>query len=385
MGGWRVESWGWRGLLAAVLLGAPAWAEDASASTEDAAQAEPVEVASTEVPPPVVTEPPPAAVPPPAKPRGKKPEPIGENPDAADEAAEAAPEKHLRVFGRVYARASADERDDYARTLKIPSARVGVSATFGNVDGEVSADLSSKNILKDAFVRLSDDSKRVRLYAGQFKAPFLARELESSWDLPLVERGLVADYLVDTNQLGGRRLGLMGEVRLKHAWNLKVSGGLFQGATGAGGERLSEDASGRVTVRPFKLLTLGASTYLAEVLHGTQRHAVSADATLHLRSLALTGELVTGRLAMGPFTAQLALAQYTLPVGVKKLWALQPVLGGEALQLRGDAGGQGWSALGGLNVLYADAFKAMLQAERALRPGDEAPGIQYSLQLATRF
>lgn len=392
MGGWRVESWGWRGLLAAVLLGAPAWAEDAPASTEDAAQAEPVEVAAAEVPvTPTVTEPPPAAVPAPAekpakpkKPGDKKGDTLGENPDAEDDAGEV-PERHLRVFGRVNARASADERDDYARTMKIPKARVGVSGSYSNIAGEVSADLSDKNPLKDAFVRLSDDSRRLRLYAGQFKAPFLERELESSWDLPVVERGLVADYLVDTNQLGGRRFGFMGEVHLKPLWNFKMSGGIFQGATGAGGERLSEDASGRVSVRPIKRLTLGATAYLGEVFEGTRRHAVSGYATFHLHGFQLRGEYVTGRLALGAFDAQLALASYTLAVGPKKQWAVQPMLGGEALRLRGDVGGQGWAALGGFNVLYLDAFKAQFQAERALKPGDEGPGFKYSLQLATRI
>jgi hypothetical protein len=130
---------------------------------------------------------------------------------------------------------------------------------------------------------------------------------------------------------------------------------------------------------------VGATTYLGEVLKGTQRYAVSGNATLHLRGFDLQGEYVTGRLALGPFAAQLALASYTLPVGAKKQWAVQPVLGGEALQLRGDLGGQGWTALGGFNVLFLDAFKAQFQAERALLPGDELPGIKYSLQLATRI
>ncbi|HYH99963.1 MAG TPA: hypothetical protein VD972_28675, partial [Hyalangium sp.] len=247
----------------------------------------------------------------------------------------------------------------------------------------VSADLSSKTILKDAFVRLADGDKRLRLYAGQFKAPFLARELESTWGLPLMRRGLVDDYLTETHQLGGRRLGLMGEVRLKETWNLKVSGGLFEGAEDELGDRTSEDAAARVSVRPFKALTVGASSYLAQVTEGTQRHAVAVDGTLRLGALEVSAELVTGQLALGPFSAQLGLASYTLPLG--KDWALQPLAGAEALQLRGEVAGRGWAAVGGFNVLFSDSFKAQLQAERALRPGDEAPGTEYSLQLATRF
>jgi hypothetical protein len=321
----------------------------------------------------------------PAKKKQKKAkaEPLGEDPEAAEGAAEEEEVRSVRIFGRVFARASADGRDDYARSLSVPSARVGVSTSFEHVEAEVSADLSSKTILKDAFVRLSDGDKRLRLYAGQFKAPFLARELESTWGLPLLERGLVDDYLTETHQLGGRRLGLMGEVRLKDMWNLKISGGLFQGGEDEFGDHTSEDAAVRVTVRPLKALTVGASSYLTQVMEGTRNHAVAAEATLHLGALALSGEAVSGRLGLGPFTAQIGLASYMVPLA--KDWALQPVVGAEALQLRGNVAGHGWAAVGGFNLLFSDSFKAQLQAERALRPGDETPGTEYSLQLATRF
>ncbi|WP_224245913.1 OprO/OprP family phosphate-selective porin [Hyalangium gracile] len=310
-----------------------------------------------------------------------KAEPLGENPDAVDDNTEE--ERSLRVFGRVFARASADGREEYSRSLSLPSARLGVQAEFGYVEAEVTADLSSRSMLKDAFVRLADADKRLRLYAGQFKAPFLARELESAWDLPLMRRGLVNDYVTETHQLGGRRMGLMGEVRLKETWNLKVAGGLFEGGEDELGQRTSEDASARVSMRPFKALTVGASTYLTQVMEGTRQYAVATDGTLKLGGLELTGELVTGQLGVGPFTAQLGLASYLLPLGNE--WALQPVAGAEAMQLRGEMAGRGWAAVGGFNLLFSDTFKAQLQVERALRPGDEGPGTEYLLQLATRF
>jgi hypothetical protein len=372
----------WRGLLAAVLLSSSAWAAEATEPFNEAPAVSPE--APTVGPAASV-----AASEAPAQKKKKKKakvEPLGESSEAAETASDEEEEeasRSVRLFGRVFARASADGREDYSRSLSVPSARVGVNATFKYVEAEVSADLSSKKPLKDAFIRLADGDKRLRLHAGQFKAPFLARELESTWGLPLMRRGLVDDYLTETHQLGGRRLGLMGEVRLKEAWGLKVSVGLFEGSKDELGQRTSEDAAARVTVRPFKALTVGASSYMAQVLEGTQRHAVAADGTLHLGALELSAELVTGRLGVGPFTAQLGLASYTLPLGHE--WALQPLAGAEALQLRGDVVGRGWAAVGGLNVLFSDSFKAQLQAERALRPGDEAPGTKFSLQLATRF
>jgi len=147
--------------------------------------------------------------------------------------------------------------------------------------------------------------------------------------------------------------------------------------------RLKEDAAARLSVQPFKALTVGVSTYVAEALDLARRHAVAADAQVQWGNLAVTGEFVTGRLPLGPFTAQLLLAQWAVPVGEE--WAVQPVAGVEALQLRGDVEGTGHAMVGGVNLLLGDRFKAQFQAERALRPGDEAAGLEYSLQLATRF
>ncbi|WP_434381442.1 hypothetical protein [Melittangium boletus] len=290
----------------------------------------------------------------------------------------------VRPFGRVYARMRADERDDFARSLSIPSARVGLAASLSHVDAEVTADLSSKSMLKDAFLRIASDSKQLRLYGGQFKAPFLQRELDSSWALPVVRRGLLANYLEDTNKLGGRRLGLMGEVNVKQAWRLRVSGGVFEGSKDASGTRLGEDASLRVTVRPFKRLTLGASSYLTEVFSGTRHHALAANAAWRLGGLELSGELVNGRIAPGPFRGGLALASYVLPVGLEG-WALQPLAGAELLQLTGPLQARGYALVGGVNILYSQHFKAQFQAEHALRPGDELAGLEFSMQLATRF
>ena len=354
MGEGRWIKKGTRGFLATVLLlGLPTWTAEAKPKADA------------------------------SKPGANVEEPLSEGGESRAEGEEEG--VTVRPFGRIYARVSADEREAYARSLSIASARVGLSASLPHLDAEVTADLSSKSPLKDAFLRVADSQKRLRLYGGQFKAPFLARELESSWRLPVLRRGLVADYLVDTHKLGGRRPGLMGEVSLKEAWKLKVSGGIFQGAKDEEtGTRAGEDAALRVSVRPFKALSVGASGYLTRAVEGVLDYATTADAALHLGGLEVSAEYVTGRLPTGPFSAQLGLASYTLPVG-QEGWALQPVAGAEVLQLRGPFPARGYSFVGGLNVLYSEHFKGQLQAEHALRAGDEAPGFEYSLQLATRF
>ncbi|SEL95893.1 hypothetical protein SAMN05444354_11035 [Stigmatella aurantiaca] len=374
-----------RSLLAALLVSAPAWAQEKTSAEAPASPAEPTLVAEAmpvnagSVQRPSAPTAPEAPSAPGEAPKPKV-EPLGESLSAMEEKPT---DREVRVFGRVFARARADERTDYARNLSIQSARVGVSASFKHLEAEVTGDLSSKNILKDAFVRLANESKSLRLYAGQFKAPFLERALESSWDLPLVGRGFVEDYLTETHTMGGRRLGLMGEVRLKGAWKLKVSGGLFEGSKDELGVRTSEDAAARVSIRPFKALTVGVSGYMAEVMEGMPRNAMAADALLRLGALSVSGEFVRGRLGLGPFTAQLGLLTYTLPLSND--WALQPVVGAEALQLRGEVTGRGWTTVGGVNILFSDFFKAQVQAERGIRPGDEVPGTEFSLQLATRF
>ena len=384
-----------RGLLAAVLLfsmhaGAQAPGAGPTAAADGEAQAEeskgeldaPVALAAAELPRSPEATPRPQAEPDALVSPGRAPTAPSEGRERAAEPEEEGP--RVRVSGRVYARASADERDDYARDLGVSEARVGLEARYRNLEAEVTADLSSRALLKDAYVRLADDSKRLRVYAGQFKAPFLARKLQSSWSLPLIRRGLVDDYLVETHQLGGRRMGIMGEVKLKSAFDLRASVGVFRGAEDEFGEAASEDVSARVAVQPWKALTLGASSYFTEAFAGVRNYAGAMDATLELGALGLSAEASAGRLPVGPFLAQTVLASYTLPLGSGP-WAVQPLVGGELLQLRGEQASRGHAIVGGANVLYAELFKAQLQLERALRPGDEVPGLELSLQLATRF
>ncbi|MFP2961561.1 hypothetical protein ACLEPN_28080 [Myxococcus sp. 1LA] len=438
MGGWRVDERTRRGLLVAILMGIPASvnagtpgprSEEVATQAEDdplsggvvdgveppeALPAQEDEDASSRLdgamaqalPPPSRPTPagqPPAVNPLPgeddaekarqdAKKREQKKRPgqpqedsLGENPDAIDDKPKSEAQT-IRVIGRVSARAHADERNQFQRRLSIADARVGVSTSLANLEAEVTADLADSQMLKDAFVRLADDAKRFRLYGGQFKTPFLQRSLESSWDLPTQTRGLVEEYITEAHQMGGRRMGLMGEVRLKNVWGLKVSAGLFQGAVDESGVRLKEDAAARVSMRPFnfKPLTVGVSTYVSEAMDLARKHAVAADAELKLAGFVFTGEAISGRLPMGPFTAQMLLAQYLIHVGDE--WAIQPVAGVEALQLRGDTvRGDGHSLVGGFNVLLGNRFRAQFQTERALRPGDEFPGLQHSIELGARF
>lgn len=304
------------------------------------------------------------------------------------EVVEPAPfEPGLKLSGRVQARAIADERDAFERDLGVSSARIGVEATFKNVDAVVEADLSSNSILRDAFVRFHDDEDRYRFYAGKFKAPFLTRELQSNWKLPLVTRGLVHDFVVETHDLGGRRYGVMGEARFKKWSNLKASFGVFRGHFDETLRKYQgEDAAGRVSVKVFKGLTVGANGYLAEAVLGrTGRFAYGGDATYRAGRFEVVGEAILGRVSSGRMNAGVLLARYDIALDARDEWIVQPVLGAEVLQLRAAEVGTGHSVTGGLNLVHGDNFKAQLQVERALRPGDAFVGHEVALQFGARF
>lgn len=313
--------------------------------------------------------------------------PLEEERVAPAEPKSAADAPALKVFGRVQARATADERQAFERQLGVSSARIGVEATFKNLEAVVEADLSSTSLLRDAYVRFHDDGDRYRLYAGKFKAPFLARELHSSWKLPLVSRGLVNDFIVDTHDLGGRRYGLMGEARFKQWSNLEASFGVFRGHFDDTVRRYQgEDAAGRVSMKVFKGLTLGASGYLAEALQGrTQRFAYGADATYRLGRFEVTGEALQGRVLSGRINAGVLLARYDIALDAKREWVVQPLLGAEVLQLRAAEVGTGHSVTGGVNLIHAETFKVQVQVERALRPGDDMARHEVALQVGARF
>src|SRR5438309_2361735 len=103
-----------------------------------------------------------------------------------------------RVYGRVLANTTADERSLYERQFNVTDARIGASAEpFDWLQTVLEVDASSHAPIKDAYGRFRDPSHRYRLYAGQFKTPFTARYEESNWELPLVNRGVSYDIPVD--------------------------------------------------------------------------------------------------------------------------------------------------------------------------------------------
>jgi hypothetical protein len=315
-----------------------------------------------------------------------------------DDHVEAAPRKpsvplalplEVEVHGRLYIGMAAYAREEWARQLGMRSARFGIEARLPGVLTVVEADLVSDEPIEDAFARL-DGPWATRLQAGRFKAPFSARRLESSWRLPLVDRGLVDDYLVRRNDLGGRRLGATGALRPWKGTVELVAGAFVADKSVIDGER-AEDFAARVTVRPWKTLEVGATGYRAgtsaeaELEGEPRREAATAYLSVNVGPLDATVEGLAGRIVQGPFAAFTALAGWTFRVGEGGRFRVTPVAGGEAIELRGAVPGQGHAVILGAVLARAEGLKVKIMGERALRPGDEDPENAVALEIATRF
>lgn len=326
-----------------------------------------------------------AATPPPAS-RVAEPSPAQPVPTAPASRTRLSLPLEIEVHGRLYMGVAADERDDWTRRLDMDSARIGIEARLPGVLTVLEADLAERTPITDAFARL-DGPLDTRFKAGRFKAPFSARQLESSWKLPLVDRGLVNDYLVKDNDLGGRRLGATAGVR---PWNgrFEAYAGIFVGErTAFGGENQAQDFSASVSVRPWMPLELGATAYRA----GSSDPLVAVHQAASLYARLVAGALdaslegFAGKVAAGDVTAGTALAGWTFALGETRRLKVTPVAGGEVLEVRGATRGVGHSAIAGAVLSWTKGLKVKLQGERARRPGDDVSQNAMALQIATRF
>lgn len=181
-------------------------------------------------------------------------------------------ETPFEVTGRVYARETfgpagvrEDARDPWTGRFSLESARVGGKYRADDLYVEIEAELEGEPRLRDAFVVLETGFHGTAIRAGQFKSPFAALALESSWKLPNVERGLLDELLIDHMQLGGRRPGAQLEWRGRGEIRPKLELGIWQGTDQTGSPRedrtsetLAETAAARASIRAGAL-ELGAS------------------------------------------------------------------------------------------------------------------------------
>lgn len=173
----------------------------------------------------------------------------------------------------------ASESDDYARQWGVKQARLGARLEQRWGRAEVEADLAESSVLNDAWIELRP-GRSFAMTLGRFKEPFSALRLESTWNLPVLRRGAIVGAVEDAG-FGGRDLGGQVQVRLPFLARLEIEAGLFQG-TALGDRPPSETGVMRVTTRPWKALTLGASLGRSQLFAGDGGNALGVDAGLEL-------------------------------------------------------------------------------------------------------
>lgn len=112
----------------------------------------------------------------------------------------------IDVTGRVYTRMTMSSEDDapWQSDLELQSARIGFDYQWREkFRVEVSYE-AARDSIRDAFIELQL-GHGLRLRAGRMKVPVSMIERTSSWTLPVVGRGMVADILNDGIVLTGRR------------------------------------------------------------------------------------------------------------------------------------------------------------------------------------
>lgn len=164
---------------------------------------------------------------------------------AAKDAKEAAERKTgdtLEIHGRVFARGTATKEEtalgpgQWVGALSLDSARFGFEYQWREqVRAEVSYE-ATRDSLRDAYVELRL-AHGLRLRAGRMKLPIGAIEQTSTWTLPTIDRGMVADVLADGIGLTGRRSAV--ELRWRHEgpWRPTLTVAIAQGVQIGGDEQ----------------------------------------------------------------------------------------------------------------------------------------------------
>ncbi len=133
---------------------------------------------------------------------------------------------------------------------------------------EIEVEFAGKARLKNAYadLRLYDAGTKVDVKVGNFKVPFSAIQLDSLWTLPLADRGLLDNVIVNRLQLAGREVGAMIDIEGAGDLQPELRAGVFQGTDDAGNplavaasDRFGQNAIVRLSLRPAHGLELGAS------------------------------------------------------------------------------------------------------------------------------
>lgn len=260
--------------------------------------------------------------------------------------------------------------------------------------------------LKDGYIRL-EPGAGLRLQAGRFKQPMSVIALDSKWDLPATERGLLATLEVDGEDLpfsGGRGVGVSSRYRAPGDWKPTVTAALFQHPLGRprGGldasEELAQDAYLRLEIEPIEGLELATSLallgYLArpgELDSFAHAPIVSLESYLEFEAIQVWAEAYLGDslFAEGaPFWAARTIAS---PGFERRCWPkrIEPFASASIFDPDvGSSGDRNSELGGGVNLAFTKYLRLTADVFRRFAEGPAAPaiaGTDVRLQLGARF
>lgn len=232
---------------------------------------------------------------------------------------------------------------------------------------------SGVQYLRTAFLEYKHSSA-LRIRVGRYKRPFSHLELQSTGDLPILNRGLLNGLIVEDSGWGDRGIGAMASGKYKPAglgWTFSLTNPNPDNLVAQG-----IDAIARVTWEPLgDLLQVGVhggNKYIDFDNGPTHFQAGGGDVTLRIAGFEWQLE---GMMADLPWRNSIGygattLLSYTHPV--TKHLKLQPVVFGEYADSNQDyAKNESVRFQGGINLVIRDRFRIMPQV-RVTRAVGEA-------------
>jgi hypothetical protein len=181
-------------------------------------------------------------------------------------------------------------RDEYlqpANEFRVNMARVSfewtqwklIEAVIDLDADQLIANAGDTALLRDMYVRVQP-LKWLGAQMGQFKRPFSRIEIMSRRRLPVIDRGIANDYIVEHLMYGGRDIGLMLAGRLWDGIRLDYAVGVFNGMgmnTREIGLDGFKDVAARLDLKPAKWLSLGFSGSFKFIEDRDLEHFIDLD------------------------------------------------------------------------------------------------------------
>lgn len=263
--------------------------------------------------------------------------------------------------------------------------------------------------LRDGYIRLNLPAN-FRVQAGRFKKQISRIALDSKWDLPSVERGLLDSVTVEGQRLpfaGGRGEGVMLNYRAPTSSKMGASVSVMQNDLGIGdvtldaSEDLAQDFFFRAYAEPVDGLHLASTFavlgYLSEGTRESFRHAPVGSLEMHYKGKwfrawaeGFAGKSPFARVdgsTEGNFWAARTLIAPRLRPGVPR--RLEPFLGASVFDPRTtDTENANYELQGGVNLAFAKEWRLQFELSQVYAEGLSSSAIEstaFYIQLGARF